>query len=158
MFSTRTAWGLLPALGICVILSSGCLTVGETQVRDVSIHPAGADSVRVSVRMGIGELDIRGGETDLLDGSFQSNIEGWMPRVAYRLNEEGNGILSIDTRDSDIGIPLGEPENEWNVMLTEDLPLDLHVDIGIGEATLSGRRPETRCPARRRTKPPGCRS
>ncbi len=140
MFSTRTAWGLLPTLGICVFLSSGCVTVGETQERVVSVHPAGAQSVLVSVRMGIGELDIQGGETDLFDGSFQSNIEEWMPRVVYDVNERGTGILSVNSRDADVGIPLGEAENEWNMVLTQDLPLDLNVDMGIGEARLDVRR------------------
>lgn len=114
---------------------TGCIAVGELRRESVTLDPQGAETVQVSVSMGAGELAIDGGLTPLVDAAFETNISSWMPRVEYRVGENALGRLSV-TGDEVNGIPVGEVENEWKVTLTESLPLDLHVDLGLGEGEL----------------------
>lgn len=129
---------ILLALPLLFLLI-GCtdsVDVGPTQTDSKSVELGGADSVDVTLNMGVGELNVVGGASNLMDAEFTYNVEDWRPDVDYKLNGS-KGELNVSQPDSNIeGIPNDDLEYNWDIVLQDDVPLDLKVDLGIGEANL----------------------
>ena len=123
-----------------LLLIAGCnlarLRTGPTQTESQSVEPGGAESVDVTINMGVGELEVSGGADNLLDAEFTYNVEDWRPQVNY--NVSGNrGELTISQPESDIeGIPDGSVRNEWRLRLNNAIPMSLNANLGVGTSNL----------------------
>lgn len=123
-----------------LFLLAGCVNrvaVGPTQTDSQSVELGNVDSVQVEIDMGIGELAVAGGATNLLDAEFTYNIEDWRPEVSY--NQRGSmGELQISQPDGEInGIPEDDIEYRWEIALQNDVPMDMEVNLGVGESNLN---------------------
>lgn len=123
-----------------IFLLAGCISqvaVGPVQTDSQSVELGDADSVRVEVKMGIGELEVTGGAANLMDAEFTYNIEDWRPEVSY--DQRGDiGELQISQPDGEInGIPDNDIKYSWEIALQNDVPMDLEVDLGVGESVLT---------------------
>ena len=123
-----------------VFLLIGCVNrvaVGPTQTDSQSVELGNAESVQAAIKMGVGQLNIRGGATNLMDAEFTYNIEDWRPEVDYQ--QRGDiGELQVSQPDAEInGIPDDNIEYRWDIALQNAIPLDLNVDLGVGESELN---------------------
>jgi hypothetical protein len=123
---------LVAVIGTAALLS-GCSanSTGETRHETVSFDLDDAKSVRVSLRMGGGELNVTSGTAKLMDGNFSYNIPEWKPVVEYKA---GSGDLSVT--QPGYSASFGNAVNTWGVNLNTSVPLDINASIGAGEATL----------------------
>jgi hypothetical protein len=98
--------------------------------REDRIDIQDATTARVKLDMGFGSLKLRGGATSLMDAHFEYH-EGMEPRVDYVVHN-GRGELRVDqpSRPKSINIT----RNRWDVRLNQELPIDLEIDNGAGEA------------------------
>lgn len=120
-------------LSACTV---GSIETGPTQTDHETVEVGSADTAVVHVAMGIGKLVITGGADDLLEAEFIYNVPDWKPDIAYSV-EDGNGRLQIQQPDSQVdGFPDSDVENNWNLMFNNDLPLEMDIDLGVGESTL----------------------
>ena len=122
-----------------LLLLIGCINsvaVGPTQTDSQSVELGDVDSVRVDIRMGVGELNVVGGATNLMDAEFTYNIEDWRPDVDYR--QRGSiGELEVSQPSGEInGIPDDDVKYSWDIALQNGVPLDMDVDLGVGESSL----------------------
>jgi hypothetical protein len=101
------------------------------QTRTVDIQ--NAKSVEASVQASAGQLTIGGGSSRLLDADFSFSDSYAPPQVDYHV-ASGVGQLTIsqDDRNSHFGIS----HNDWNLRFSNDVPLELKVDMGAGEGRL----------------------
>jgi hypothetical protein len=92
-----------------------------------------AKSANASVQASAGKLTIGGGSSHLLDADFSFSASYDVPRVDYHV-ASGVGQLTIsqDDRNSDFGLS----HNDWNLHFSNDVPLELKVDMGAGEGRL----------------------
>jgi hypothetical protein len=114
------------------------LEVGPTQTDQETVEIGDIRSARVNIKMGVGELNVDSGADDLLDAQFTYNIEKWQPEVLYEISGS-EGRLTVKQPDStgDINIPNDDDiKNEWNLKLNNDIPLDLDINLGVGESNL----------------------
>lgn len=123
-----------------LILSCGFLprrtAVGETQTDIQTIELGSADQVKIRVNMGAGELSVAGGADNLLDASFRYNVAAWQPRVNYSVNGS-LGDLVVDQMGEDPSIPVGGAIiNEWELFLSNAVPVDLVFETGAGKSEL----------------------
>ena len=123
-----------------VFLLIGCVNrvaVGPTQTDSQSVELGNAESVQAAIKMGVGQLNIRGGATNLMDAEFTYNVEDWRPEVDYQ--QRGDiGELQVSQPDAEInGIPDDNIEYSWDIALQNAIPLDLNVDLGVGESELN---------------------
>ena len=123
-----------------LLLFMGCINrvaVGSTQTESQSVELGDVDSVQTEIKMGIGELNIRGGATNLMDAEFTYNIEEWRPEVDYQ--QRGSiGELQVSQPDGEInGIPDDDVKYRWDIALQNDVPMDMSVDLGVGESDLA---------------------
>ncbi|NBD36629.1 MAG: hypothetical protein GVY30_11610 [Chloroflexi bacterium] len=131
---------LLITLGCSIAtgLNFDTVEIGEVQTKTETVELGGAEDVRVSVKMGAGELSIEPSEEDnshLMDAEFTYNVASWEPRVSYEINDD-RGRLSIRQPNTDEFVMNGGLRYEWDLRFRDDVPLSLRIECGAGDSTL----------------------
>ncbi len=139
MLSLITAT-LLITLGCSIAtgLNFNTVEIGEEQTKTETVELEGAEDVRVSVKMGAGELLIEPNEEgaeELMDAEFIYNVASWEPRVSYEVNDD-RGRLSIRQPNTDEFSLGGNLRYEWNLRFRDDVPLTLRIECGAGDSEL----------------------
>jgi hypothetical protein len=98
------------------------------EVRTVELQ--NAKSVDASLQSSSGEVMLSGGSSRLLDADFSYGDSYASPRVDYTV-DSGVGHLNI-TQDDQTAHFMGS-HNTWNLRFSNDVPLDLKVEMGAGE-------------------------
>ncbi len=134
--ASRTAWLLAGAVVIVIVLGCGeTAEIGELVKESRSVEQGDAESVEVDIEMGMGNLHISGGAKNLMEGKFVYNVVGWEPEIEYEVFN-GRGELTVRR-------PVGQASRlgrraryEWDIRLDDDVPMNLDIQIGAGEAHL----------------------
>lgn len=142
---------LAAALGVATLGLTGCYRVelpedqkfhvidsdSSASAEGNSAFPLeGAKSLDATVRMGVGRLTLKGGNgADAVDVTYDSDPDSLQPVAEYEVDSSGVGRISIEQRGAGSHW-LGNGRNEWTVRLNEDMPLDLTVELGAGEADI----------------------
>jgi hypothetical protein len=108
-------------------------SVGPVETESKSVELAGAKSVRVNLRMRAGTLNLTGGADNLMDGEFSYNVAKWKPEIDYRVTGTV-GRLKIEHALGTVHV--GDADNEWNLRLNNDVPMELDLQMGAGRADL----------------------
>lgn len=124
---------LLPTLFL-----TGCMMdtvrTGPTEHEARAIERNGAERANVDLRMNAGELRVSGGASNLMSADFTYNVASWKPDVQYRVSS-GRGDLTVEQPKSSEA-HLGNARNEWDLRLSNDIPTELSVHFGAGQARL----------------------
>ena len=111
--------------------------VRERITKTKTVDLGEAESVDVELKMGAGELNVEGGASALLEGTFVSRYERHIPVVTYSVF--GNkGKLSIQEKRRR-GLRFGSGKNRWDIRLDNRVPMDMKIDLGAGETDLDVR-------------------
>jgi len=94
----------------------------------------GAKSVRAELKMGAGEMNIKGGSGHLLNSRFYFNRKWDGPRVNYHVSGD-KGELEI-TQDQGTGMPFTASNNTWDLTFNNDVPLELRLELAAGRSEL----------------------
>ncbi|HSB88924.1 MAG TPA: toast rack family protein [Anaerolineales bacterium] len=129
--------GLLRTLVFSGLLLAGCaaeLRVGELQTESRSVAPQHAESIRVEIELGAGDLEVSAGADELLEADFAYNVAALRPEVEF-----SNRTLSVRQPGAK-GLPVlqdvGSFQNAWDLRLSDAVQMDLLVDVGAGEIDL----------------------
>jgi len=106
---------------------------GPTRHESRSIERGKAEMVRVDLHMGAGELKARSGTSHLFDGDFTYNSNFCKPEVRY---DESSFRGHLEIQPPSNTAKLGNNKCAWDVRFSEEVPLDLNVHFGAGEARL----------------------
>jgi hypothetical protein len=124
----------LPTLGISLVFLTSCdidERTGPVHTENRSVDLDQSEEVRVELKMGAGELTVRGGSPKLMDGEFRYNRPVMRPDVHY----DASGFRGhLYVEQSSHGHSAGS--NRWDVRLNDAKPVDLQVDFGAGEGRL----------------------
>ena len=96
-----------------------------------------AESVKVNLRLAVGELTVGGGaeEPRLMEADFAYNVGAWEPGLNYEVVGD-TGELTVHQRGLTEGIPTRDVRNEWDLRLNDVVPVDLTVQMGGGVGNL----------------------
>jgi hypothetical protein len=127
--------GLAGCLSLMFLV--GCdldaVSTGPIQTETRSIERDKSELVRAEVRLGAGELHVRGGAQKMVEADFRYNVPEWKPEIRY--NATGfRRILSIGQPGS--RKISGHTTYDWNLRFNDDTPLDMIVHMGAGQAQL----------------------
>lgn len=127
----KVGW-ILPLAAMC----SGCVVqhAGPTQHDFQAIDRDKAEMVSVRLKMGAGKLRIDTGTDKLVAADFTYNVPAWKPEVRYTKNAD-RGTLTIEQPPTE-GIHMAGTEYEWDLRMNREVPLDLDLKFGAGEAHL----------------------
>ena len=114
----------------------GCVVeaTGPTQHDFRSIELDKSERVTVDLNMGAGTLRVDGGTQKLMRADFTYNVASWKPYVRYN-SAAGHGNLSIEQPSGSHHV--GSTRYEWDVRLSREVPVDMRVHFGAGEADLN---------------------
>lgn len=113
-------------------VSFNVVEVGDLQRDSVTIDREDATDVRVQIRMGAGELNIDKGGEQLMEAEFIYNVEAWEPVVSYEV-DDGEGRLTVRQPNTNRISADGRIRNEWDIRLSDQVPLDLRIESGAGD-------------------------
>jgi hypothetical protein len=119
-------------LGACAGINSP--PAGPEQHESRSVELDKSELVRAQLKIGFGELDIRGGGQKLMDAEFTYNIASWKPDLRYT-STGGTGDLVLEQHGSTSSS--GNSKNHWDLHFNDNVPLDLKIEFGAGEARLN---------------------
>ena len=109
---------------------------GETVTQTETIERGDAESVEVNLQGALGDLMLSGGAADLFSGEFRYNLEELAVDVNYTVSG-GEGALTIQPEADNVNtIPTGEVVSEWDMQFGEGTPLDMDVNLGLGNSEL----------------------
>jgi hypothetical protein len=124
-----------------LIIGAVCLTgcvvevhSGPTRREFREFDRKGVERLRMNLRMGAGEVKVRGGASQLARADFTYNVESWKPEVTYHALG-GSSDLSIEQPGSSHG-HIGDTTYTWDVQMADDIPVELVAHLGAGEARL----------------------
>ena len=98
-----------------------------------SVERQNAKSVNVSLETSAGEFNISGGASHLLDADFNYSGSYETPRVEYNVSD---GVGRLDISQDDTNTHFGTTHNDWNLRFSNDVPLELKVNMGAGRGNL----------------------
>jgi hypothetical protein len=134
-----------PYFKVCVLLFVACtwmacgvamnhVETGELKTESKTVALGAAKAVDVELKMGAGELKVQGGATDLLDAEFTYNVPLWKPEVSYEVTGD-SGHLAIEQPSG--GGHGGHTRYEWDLRLSNNVPMEMTVNEGAGQANLN---------------------
>ena len=141
MNSTWTRTATLGAAAALLLSMTGCVCMGERvdlvdlRTDEHRVDLDGAESVVIEVDIGVGKLIVESGSSALLDAEFTYNVEEWAPTVDYHV-ENGKGWLTISQPDAEGKSAPDKARNEWRLSLSDEVPMELSIDMGVGEARM----------------------
>lgn len=125
-------------IGLLALSLAGCVLehvqTGPTEHDTKSIPLDKSELVRAEVRIGAGDLKMRGGSSQLVDADFLYNVPSWKPEVRY----DGGGFrghLTIQQPGHEHN-NFGHTKYEWDLRFNNDVPLSLNLHFGAGRAQL----------------------
>lgn len=126
------------ALVAALLLTGGCVRVELDDTYESAaerVEAEDASAVKATIGMAAGELTLRGGATDLMNADFDYSDESWKPEVTYEVSD-GEGDLRVLSPDR-IHFPASRNTRYgWDVALSDELPMELVVNMGAGKADL----------------------
>jgi hypothetical protein len=105
----------------------------DVQHNSRTVDRQDAKSVNVSLEAGSGEFNISGGSSHLLDADFNYSSSYETPRLDYNV-AGGVGHLTISQDDG--SMHFGSKHNQWNLRFSNEVPLELKVEMGAGRGNL----------------------
>ncbi len=140
-YSTRNT---LLIVGLLTLFSLGCTIngfsidtakVGELQRETETVALNDAESARVQIRMGAGELQIDGGADALMQADFTYNVADWKPQVSYNV-DDGQGRLTVRQPNTDQISARGDIRYKWELSFNDDVPMDMRIECGAGDSDI----------------------
>ncbi len=119
-----------------VVCMAGCMVepAGPAHHEFQAVDRDKAGVVRVNLNFGAGRLIVGSGTEKLMRADFTYNVPAWKPEVDYH-STAGEGNLTISQPDSH-GPHIGSSHNEWDLRLNRDVPMQIRVHMGAGDADL----------------------
>ena len=127
---TFTGFAVSLGLSSCGVMD---MDPGPEMTHQESVDAGAAEAIRADVRMGAGELEIKGGATKLVDASFRYSESVGRPVVRYELTGF-RGQLTVENPRK-LGAK-GNVVNEWKLTFGGKTPIDLNTQLGAGKAQL----------------------
>jgi hypothetical protein len=130
---------LLPVTALTLLVLGGCTInldhdpSGPTRTDTKSIDLDKSELVRVVLKMGAGELNVRGGSTKLMDAEFNYDNPRMRPEVRY----DGAGFRGhLQVEEPSNSFHGGSRKYRWDLRFNDEKPLDMEVHFGAGEGRL----------------------
>jgi hypothetical protein len=113
---------------------AGCARpVMEAQRETLAMERDAAERVKTNLAMGAGILKVRGGARKLMEADFAYTAPPGRPTVTYR-STGALGTLAVEQPGGNV--PIGGARNQWDLALSNEVPLDFAARCGAGEANL----------------------
>ncbi|WP_338448039.1 toast rack family protein [Niallia oryzisoli] len=121
-----------------LVIATGCGTFfdGKDESSTILIEKDKADELKLELNIGAGELHVTDGAAEWTEGTIEYTNNKLKPDITYKLKDNtGNALIEQDDGIFK-NINLGDVKNNWDLKLTNDIPLELTVNAGASESNL----------------------
>jgi len=117
---------------------------GELKSTTANVEADGANSLKAEINMAQGILQVAGGAAGALEAGFTYDDADWKePEVTYAVADAVNAN-AVDVAQGNLVVKqrathrpaMRQGRAEWDIRLSQDLPIDLSVKFGAGKAKL----------------------
>jgi hypothetical protein len=131
----KIRWAFAVMTLVLTLTSCNFLTTSVNQVRTDSqtVEIKSATSARIQIEIASGELTVEGGGGSLMDADFQYDVDRWKPEVQYSENGAQGELIVSQPRV----VGSGGTINIWTLLLKNDIPIDLSINIAAGDSELN---------------------
>lgn len=112
------------------------ISAGPAQQQTYRVELEGAERAHVDVQFGGGTLEVLPGGTALLDAEFTFNVDGLEPEVDYGVRDGLGELILRQDLGTVVWQPSVELRNEWRLLLTDQIPLEMDLTVGASRGTL----------------------
>jgi hypothetical protein len=128
---------LTPALLMLSLLGlAGCgpewSPPGPERIENRNVELDNSEELRAELKMGAGELRVRGGAAKLMEARFVYNRLRMRPEVTYHASAY-RGHLVVEEPS---GLHAGGSRYQWDLAFNDGKPIDLEVNCGAGQSHL----------------------
>lgn len=119
---------------VAAICTAACGTTGPAGPVVTEHHVVergAATAAKVTIDMSAGDLEVRSGAGKLFEGDFRFNVTALKPEIAYAVDGTGSELTISQSTAS------GSYENNWDLSLDEQTPIDLEIGLAAGDAKLT---------------------
>jgi N-terminal domain of toast_rack, DUF2154 len=127
--------GVVGLTGALCLTACGIERTGPSRHESQSIERDDSQVVHANIDMGAGTLRVAGGTAKLATADFNYNMASWKPEVRYS-SVAGRGSLTVG-QPGHGNSSRGNVVNDWDVSLNQDIPFEVEVHLGAGEAHLN---------------------
>jgi len=117
--------------GFACSLQNFQMETAETRTLNVaSPLPENQNETEIALNMTGGKLTLSSGANDLINGTITYNVEQWEPEFTHREN-----LFKINQANplKLTGIPTGDVINNWDLFLSNAVPINLSIEGGASE-------------------------
>lgn len=126
-----------PAILLAAAALTGCtissVPAGPTQYDTKVLDRDASKSANVRLNMGAGDLKISSGTQKLLRAYFTYNVPQYKPEVRYSTSGD---VGALEISQPRFNGHIGNMKYEWDLRLSNEIPIDLNVQFGAGQAQL----------------------
>ncbi|WLR54694.1 toast rack family protein [Mesobacillus subterraneus] len=118
-----------------VLLLSGCnntIFASDEKDDEIFVEKDKAKELEIVLNFGAGKMDVAGDADEWVNGNAVYEPEKMKPEVSYDLNGKV-GKVEIAQPDH---FKLGKMKNEWDLRISEEVPVDLVVNAGASDTDL----------------------
>lgn len=103
---------------------------------EISIEKDNAEALDVDIDFGVGNLSIQGGSKEWVIGEFFYNHKRLEPKVTYKTRKDVGFVKIKQGSGKMFSFTKRKVNNDWNLQLTNEVPIDLNIDMGVSESTV----------------------
>ena len=119
----------------CILNDDGTVRTGDLRTETTFLELGDADAVNVNLHMGSGDLEVGSGAADLLEATFNYNVDRWKPVFSY-VDEGEYWNLTVRQPEMDLEVE-GDTRNEWDLRFASYVPMAMNISIGAGNGDIN---------------------
>lgn len=122
---------------VYLVVSTGFRLIGGSFTsKGEKISLTDIEEVEVNIEMGVGQMIVNSGATDLVEGTFLYNKKVGEPTMSFRKNKK-RGILTISQKERQKGLNIFNKNHEqMTLTLNKEIPMYLNMRTGVGQSDL----------------------
>lgn len=129
--------GVLGLSLMVAVTGCGVFVNGSEENGKITIEKDKVKELQLELNLGAGELNVEKGADEWVEGTINYNVDKLKPEVSYkRKGDKGIAVIEQENKGILDKIKIGEMKNEWNLSLTDDIPIDLRVNSGASDTNL----------------------
>lgn len=134
----RKSFFIALLVGTTIVVTTGCnmFTNGKVKEDSISIEKDKAKALDIELDLGAGEMTVSKGANDWVEGSVKYNHKHLKPKVTYDRNGSKGKVKIEQAKNKLPNMKLGKFKNEWNLELSDNIPMDLEVNAGASKTDL----------------------
>ncbi|MFD2445962.1 toast rack family protein [Bacillus sp. CGMCC 1.16607] len=129
--------GLVVAANLMWVAGCSSIVNGKSdQSEKIHIKEDKVKQLDITLNIGAGQLNVSEGTKEWVEGEIDYNIDDLEPKVKYKRSGQNGKLVIEQSKKNFSGIKMGDIKNDWDLQLSNKVPIDLSVNSGASETKL----------------------